>query len=99
MEKQKVWIRVAGHATRIKEKHPHGWRCYIEGNSAEIALKDWSMSGITIGTNFIPGFSATKDKHGLVAWIDCFGSYTIENEVLHITLEEPTTPPPAYHAQ
>lgn len=93
MEKHTTWIRVAGHGAKIKAKHPHGWRCYIEGNPNEIALKNWSISGVASQENFIPGVNAAGDGHGLVAWIDCFGFYKIEDEVLDIALEMPTHPP------
>ena len=86
-------MRIAGNATNIKANHPHGWRCYFSGeNSTEIPLRDWSISGMVNPENFIPGFSADKDRHGLVAWIDCFGSCTIENEVLRINLQKPIAP-------
>ncbi len=90
MEKSNIWIRIAGNATNIKANHPHGWRCYFKGESHEISLKDWSVSGIASLKNFVPGFSANKDEYGFVAWIDCFGNGKVENEVLHINLKEPT---------
>ena len=89
MKKRKAWIRVAGHATNIKSNHVHSWRCYIGGSPTEIPLKDWSVSGMASQKNFIPGVSATRDEHGLVAWVDCFGSYVIEREILYIDLQEP----------
>jgi hypothetical protein len=99
MEKHTTWIRVAGNATKIKAKDPYGWRCYIEGSPNEIAIKNWSVSGIVDQKNFIPGINATGDEHGLVAWIDCFGFYKIENEVLDIALELPRSHPPKYNTQ
>ena len=89
MENKKTWIRVAGHATNIKASHPHGWRCYVQGNPNEISLKDWSVNGAVSQRNFIPGVNAAGDEHGLVAWIDCYGNHTIDNEVLYINLQEP----------
>lgn len=93
MEHMPQWIRIAGHTANIKANHPHGWRCYIKGNPTEIALKNWSVSGLASHRNFIPGIKSDKDEHGLVAWIDCFGSYAVENEVLHIILREPDASP------
>lgn len=87
MKNRKVWIRVAGNAKNIKASHPQGWRCYIGKSAKEIALKDWSVSGVVSKKNFIPGVNATGDKRGLVAWIDCFGFYKVEDEVLHIELQ------------
>lgn len=89
MEQQATWIRVAGNAGNIKSGHPHGWRCFFKGNPAEIPLRDWHTDGESNQKNFIPGFSGAKDEYGLVAWIDCFGSYTIKDDVLYIVLQQP----------
>ena len=90
MENQKTWIRVAGHAANIKANQDHPWRCYIKGSPTEIGLKGWSLSGTVSKKNYIPGVASAGDVHGLVAWIDCFGSYEVKDEVLHIALAEPT---------
>jgi hypothetical protein len=90
MEKHNTWIRVAGNASNIKGGHPHGWQCFFEGSLQQIPLKGWFVSGSANAANFIPGFSAQKDEHGLVAWIDCYGSCIVdEYEVLHISLQNP----------
>ena len=93
MEKQKKWIRIAGHSPNIKENKPLGWRCYIEGNSKEILLKHWFIvNGNPNKENFIPGFNSEREKHGLLAWIDCFGSYEIKEDCLYISLDTPINP-------
>ena len=84
-----TWVRVAGNATNIRARSPFGWRCYVKGNPTEIPLKDWSVSGVVSERNLVPGVNPDKEEHGLVAWIDCFGDCTIENEVLHIVLQDP----------
>jgi hypothetical protein len=89
MNHHPTWIRVAGNATKIKSNDPHGWRCYIRGSAEEIQLKDWSVEGMANQKNFIPGINPRGDENGIVAWIDCFGSYTITEEKIHITLAEP----------
>lgn len=99
IKNHKTWVRIAGHANNIKTNHPHAWRCYIEGNSTEIPLRDWFVIGKAERINFIPGYNTHGDKNGLVAWIDCFGICTIENEVLEIVFKIPHTPPPAHKAQ
>lgn len=87
IEKQHVWIRVAGHSSNIKDKKPHGWRCYIDDDPKEILLQKWYIvSGEPSKENIIPAFNADKDEHGLIAWIDFWCSYAIKDDVLYITL-------------
>jgi len=89
MKSQKTWVRVAGNATKIKAGDLYGWRCYFKGNQDEISLKNWFIGGVANSKNVIPGFSATKNENGLVAWIDFFGLATIKDDILYINLSEP----------
>ena len=84
---QGIWVRVAGNGGSIKANLPHGWRCFFQGDLTEIPLKDWHIDGAVNQKNFIPSFKATKDEHGLIAWIDCFGICTIKDDVLYIVLK------------
>jgi len=96
---EKVWIKLAGNAKRIKEGGKEGWRCFISSEpitipsaDGEIALLDWKLSGRASLTNHIPGtfkFREGVEIPTLVAWIDMFGSISIENGVAHIELLEP----------
>lgn len=97
IRKERVWIRIAGNAKRIKEGGKEGWRCFVSNMpiqipsvDEEIPLTDWSLSGTAVpGANFIPGtykFGKSRLEPVLVAWIDLFGSITIEEGVAHILL-------------
>ena len=86
---KKLWVRVAGNAANIKASHPYGWRCFIGGDPKEIPLKEWVVNGQCSQKNFIPGVNATGDENGLVAWIDFFGSFSIEDGVLRVNLAMP----------
>jgi hypothetical protein len=93
MEQNATWIRVAGNATNIKAGKPYGWRCYTAKNPDEIPLKSWLVKGSSTHENAIAGTNPTGDKYGIVAWIDYFGSYSVIDDILYISLQTPTTPP------
>lgn len=93
-----VWIRVAGHAQRIRDSEPCHWRCYVSARHPEIPVRTWRISGIATDTNCLPGTDPHKDNPlGLTAWIDYFGDITIGRDLIaHIRLRQPLptdTPP------
>ncbi len=86
---QGIWIRVAGHAKRIRKGEEYPWRCYLDRGSEEIPLHAWNVSGVAEAGNFIPGSNSSGDSVGLIAWIDCFGDVSIVDGVAHIQLQKP----------
>ena len=97
IKRDKVWIRIAGNAKRIKEGGREGWRCFISdapisvpSADDEILLTDWGVSGNAVpGKNFVPGtfkFLKPTDKPILVAWIDMYGHVVVENGLAQIEL-------------
>ena len=94
MEKQQgVWMRFAVNGANAQAGHP--WRCFIGEDPTEISLRGWSVEGISIrNENPKPAFTYPKDSRGMLAWVDYYGSYTIKDDFMYITLEKPTCPPP-----
>lgn len=97
IKRERVWIRIAGNAKRIKAGEKEGWRCFVSDTpiivpsiNDEIPLVDWKISGNAIpNVNFIPGtfkFEKPTDEPVLVAWIDILGNISIEEGVARIEL-------------
>lgn len=91
---QEVWVRVAGHADKIRAGDPHQWRAFVMGfegieQGEEIPLVSWTIRGQVTGDNCIPGASAKRDARGLFAWIDLFGDVAIKDGKMTIRLLEP----------
>lgn len=83
------WIRVAGNAPNVRAGDVHVWRCFIGNKPNQIDLRNWAIAGTATERNFLPGTHTVGDAHGLIAWIDCYGSYNIRKEVLLINLGNP----------
>ncbi len=92
ISRHRIWIRVAGNATAIKEGKSHGWRLYINACEPEIPLRDWRVTG-TVERNFRPQIDTKGERPlGLSAWIDLHGDLEIdEQDVAHIALRPVST--------
>lgn len=85
-----VWIRVAGHAQRIKSGDRHPWRCFVDPDLTEIPIVGWTVTGVATMRNYVTETNASGDERGLVAWVRCFGTLTLgEDHVAHIALATP----------
>ena len=85
-----IWVKVAGHSQRIRQKDKFHWRCYVESEFIEIPLVNWNISGAATPRNVKAGTDPEGNALGLVAWIDFFGDMTIDSSgVAHITLKDP----------
>lgn len=84
------WIRLAGHARRIKEPgNRHHWRCYDGCEEPEIPLVDIVLEGTVTPKNFMTGTDPLKaNALGLAAWFDCYGTVRIEDGVAHVTFAD-----------
>ena len=92
MKHHNVWIRLAGHAGRIRENQPNHWRCYINRNLPEIPLTHWRLIGMASPDNVVPGTNHAKDHLGLNAWMDFYGDITVDEQGLAtIELKQPKT--------
>ncbi len=92
MEKRTgVWIRMAGHAERIKNGEPYVWRFFIDRERPEVPIKHFVIeNGEGSPRNFIPGTNSARDKLGLVAWIDLYGDVFVDDDgIAHVTLRDP----------
>lgn len=69
---ERVWIRLAGHATRIKSDQPYHWRFYINDHRREHPINSFKIFGQATERNLKPGTNPKGDFRGLVAWIDLF---------------------------
>ena len=80
------WIRVAGHAQRIKGGDPFRWRCYVGREPPEVPLRDVHILGDVTPMNVRFGTEPSGDHLGLVAWIDLFGTLEIRDDVALVTV-------------
>ena len=95
INKQKIWVRIAGNAKEVRAGRKHGWRCFLGDASGvrpgeEIPLTHWSFVGNATDNNAMPGIkpNATKED-SVLAWVDLFGDVEIENDILRVTLRDP----------
>ncbi len=93
MEQQAVWIRFAVRGKDIQAGSPYGWRAFI-GKNPEVLLKGWFVEGLSSRKNPVPAFIRTKDEYDVLAWVAYFGTYYIQDGIMCIKLQEPTTLPP-----
>ena len=84
-----TWIRIAGHAERIRNADRFPWRCYFNREEPEVRIKSFCFKSEASPVNVVPGTNSRKDKLGLVAWLDVFGTFEIIDDVLVISLSEP----------
>jgi len=97
IKKQKIWVRIAGNAKEVRAGKPHGWRCFLGDASGthfgeEIPLIHWLFVGTATVHNAVPGIKPNASKEdSVLAWIDLFGNVEIENDILHVTLQNPKT--------
>jgi len=88
---QGVWIRFSVNGENIKAGSPFAWRSFV-GENPEVPLKGWRVEGESSHRNPMPSFLPVKDKYGVVACVAYFGTYTITDDVMYISLQEPTHP-------
>ena len=89
-KEERVWIRVAGHAKMIRDRAAHHWRCFLRKEMPEISLRSFDVTGEVTPQNFIAGTNPDGDDLGLIAWLDLFGDFCIdEDDVLHVVLRQP----------
>ena len=90
MEWREQWIRVAGHAKRIKEGGAHRWRCFAGAALPEIPIRSFRIAGDASPANVVPGTDpGSAGPLGLAAWIDFYGDLRLEDDVAVITLRQP----------
>ncbi|MDO8537233.1 MAG: hypothetical protein Q7R94_03225 [bacterium] len=95
IQKKKIWVRFAAHGPNAKAGRKHKWRCCLTDDfspSAEILLTDLVVSGNANGRNVTldANPSGGTCMGGVVAWINFFGDVLIKDDVLHITLQDPS---------
>ncbi len=93
MEQQGVWIRFAVKGENIRTGSPYGWRSFV-GKNPEVPLKGWFTEGLSSRKNPVPAFVRIKDEYDVLAWVAYFGTYSIEDGIMYIKLQEPTSLPP-----
>lgn len=75
---QNVWIRIAGHSRRIRERDRFQWRYVLEGSDQQFPLAAWEIIGTASLQNFRPGTNpAAQGEEQLLAWIDLFGDLSV----------------------
>lgn len=84
------WIRLAGNARAIKEGSRKAWRCFLADGTL-IELTGFRQTGTASGRNT---FYRTVLDHpemadGLSAWIDMYGTLSVEDGEATLELENP----------
>lgn len=95
--RKNVWVCLAAHGPNIKENRVHAWRCCLrspggDNLSAEIPLVDCKVFGRVSERNHL--FRADSKggtcMQGVVGWIEMYGDVEIHDDILCITLGEPS---------
>lgn len=84
------WIRVAGNARAIKDGSQKAWRCYLASGEM-IELTSFAHRGESTLDNcaYRTVLDSPDSANGLTAWIDMYGTLTVDNEVAILDFKNP----------
>lgn len=91
MRYESQWIRIAGNAKAVKAGSKKAWRCNPSSTNEVTEVERFKMTGNSTEKNcfFRTVVDHPETADGLTAWIDMYGTLTIDGETALVELENP----------